>query len=81
MGTRLTRGDREKIDDLKNQLWNFTFNLLDAEFGGEIAGAIAQQGADALEARLTAELEVSDEQPDPQPILHRHRRRRIGGEL
>lgn len=55
---RLIRADRENLDNLKTVTWNFMFNLLDEEFGGQLAGLIASKAVDSLEEVLVPELEV-----------------------
>lgn len=58
MARVLDRSGLEKLEDLKSRLWNFTFNLLDAEFGGVLAGTVAQFAVEGLDERIRPELEI-----------------------
>ena len=54
----LRRADREMIEDKCNDLWNTVFHDLDAEYGGDIAGRMAQAAVDGFRKALEAEFEV-----------------------
>lgn len=58
MARVLDRAGLEKLEEYKKQLWNFTFNMLDAEFGGVLAGTVAQFAVEGMEDRIRPELEI-----------------------
>ena len=56
----LLRPEREFIEELGRDVWNFIFKQLDADIrvGSELAGRCAQAAVNALQAELTPELRV-----------------------
>lgn len=51
-GHRLTSGARESIESLSAAIYNFIFNYLDADIGGEAASKVAHRVASAAARRL-----------------------------
>lgn len=58
MATRLTRADREIMDEIGSSVWDHVFHLVDSYeyFNGDEAGAIAQAAASAVETLVRPHL-------------------------
>ena len=55
---QLSRQDREMIDGKCVDLWNTVFHDLDAEYGGDISGRMAQAAVNGFRAAMEKEFEV-----------------------
>src|SRR2546425_5198480 len=60
---RLTRLDRERMEELSHHIWAEVWDWLDSEcdVGSEVAGYVAQATAAAFEAAYRVQFEVSSD--------------------
>ena len=54
----MNRHDREMIDSKCDDLWNTIFHDLDSEYGGDIAGRMAQAAVNGFRAAMEREFET-----------------------